>query len=279
MSSVIVATRAVRSKRVQSEEEPMNASLMKTKDFQLDVVVQGFPGRSVCHGGLGWSTIALLRSPGRCTVIDTGGFGVRRHLIHRLSEHGVAPEAVTDVVLTHSHYDHAVNWVLFPNARVYIAQAELDWALTVPPGRTPVAELYAAELKKSPRLCALKGGDELFPGLTAHHSPGHTPHHLIYRLSAAEHDVIFTGDAVKNRAEMVSRTADATLDVPASKRTILEIWDMWRRRPGSLLVPGHDVPMVVEDGAPRYVGRREAAISAWFGDDLEQVTTFQLVQP
>ena len=29
--------------------------------YKLDVLVQGYPGKSVCHGGLGWSTIALLR--------------------------------------------------------------------------------------------------------------------------------------------------------------------------------------------------------------------------
>jgi hypothetical protein len=25
-------------------------------------VVQGFPGKSVCHGGLGWSTVVLVRA-------------------------------------------------------------------------------------------------------------------------------------------------------------------------------------------------------------------------
>ena len=29
--------------------------------YQIDLLVQGYPGKSVCHGSLGWSTIALLR--------------------------------------------------------------------------------------------------------------------------------------------------------------------------------------------------------------------------
>jgi hypothetical protein len=29
--------------------------------YELDVLVQSYPGKSVCHGGLGWSTIARLR--------------------------------------------------------------------------------------------------------------------------------------------------------------------------------------------------------------------------
>jgi hypothetical protein len=28
---------------------------MKIDDYEIDIVVQGFPGKSVCHGGLGWS--------------------------------------------------------------------------------------------------------------------------------------------------------------------------------------------------------------------------------
>ena len=38
---------------------------IKLEDYEIDVLIQGFPGRMVCHGGLGWSTIALIR--GRAT--------------------------------------------------------------------------------------------------------------------------------------------------------------------------------------------------------------------
>ena len=38
--------------------------------YRLDILVQGFPGKAICHGGLGWSTIALLRSADRKILID-----------------------------------------------------------------------------------------------------------------------------------------------------------------------------------------------------------------
>ena len=41
-------------------------------------------------------------------------------------------------------------------------------------------------------------------------------------------------------------------------------------------MPGHDVPMVLENGNPKYIDKREAAISAWFGDDMETTTLFKL---
>ena len=33
--------------------------------YDIDVIVIGYPGKTVCHGGLGWSTIVLLRGHGR----------------------------------------------------------------------------------------------------------------------------------------------------------------------------------------------------------------------
>ena len=42
--------------------------------YEIEIAVQGYPGKAVCHGGLGWSTIALLRGHGRVALIDTGSW-------------------------------------------------------------------------------------------------------------------------------------------------------------------------------------------------------------
>jgi hypothetical protein len=34
--------------------------------------------------------------------------------------------------------------------------------------------------------------------------------------------------------------------------------------------------MMQTDGRPQYIGPRQAAINAWFGDDLETTTSFAL---
>ena len=143
-------------------------------------------------------------------------------------------------------------------------------------GRTPVAEFYAIELKKHPRVELLQDGDEVLPNMIAMDAPGHTPGHLMFVLSKGSRDVLFTGDAAKNRAELLSMTADASMNEAQSKASFKKMWDLWRRRPDNLLVPGHDIPMILKDGKPVYVGEREAAIVAWRGDDLEQLTTYDL---
>jgi hypothetical protein len=87
--------------------------------------------------------------------------------------------------------------------------------------------------------------------------------------------VIFTGDTAKNRAELLSREVDATEDIAQSKASIDAIWQLWLSQPGSVLVPGHDLSMRLdEDGTPHYIGQRRAGISAWFSETLEQTTEF-----
>src|SRR3954453_7494465 len=100
--------------------------------FSIDVLVQGFPGKTVCHGGLGWSTVALVRGHDRVILIDAGNFGMRKLITERLPAHGLTPNDVTDVVLTHAHYDHSINWPMFAAARVLIGRQELDWAVAQP---------------------------------------------------------------------------------------------------------------------------------------------------
>lgn len=245
--------------------------------YTIDILVQGFPGKSVCHGGLGWSSIVLLRGHGRVALVDVGAFGIRGALIAHLASRGLAPRDVTDVILTHSHFDHSVNWVLFSHARIVIGAAELDWSVAEPWGETPVPELYVRELKAWPTVATVADGEEVLPGVTAHLAPGHTPGCLVFVLQGEEHDVVFIGDAAKNRAELVSRTTDMTYDPAVSARSIELIWQLWRRRAGTVVIPGHDLPMLQDDGATRYIGQREAAISAWYGDDMEQTTLIQLV--
>lgn len=244
--------------------------------YSVDILVQGYPGKTVCHGQLGWSTIVLLRGHGRVALIDVGSFSIRRALVGHLADHGLTPGDVTDILLTHAHWDHSVNWTMFSHATVAIGRDELAWAVQQPWGLTSVPELYMRELDAWPTLRRLREGDAALPGIIAYDAPGHTPGCLIYVLRGREHDVIFTGDAAKNRAELLSGTTDMTIDPALSAASLALIWRLWRERPDTVVIPGHDLPMVLDDGEIRFVGVREAAITAWFGDDLEQTTTINL---
>ncbi|MBM4372420.1 MAG: MBL fold metallo-hydrolase [Deltaproteobacteria bacterium] len=145
------------------------------------------------HMGL-WGL--LLRSPGRCILVDSGvwaGFGDKLRSIYAVEpgqeQRGTVPSPdpgeVTDLVLTHLHFDHAGGAVLptedgprltFPRATYHVCRTQLDWALH--PSPRDMAS-YAAEMvltiRENPRLNSWEGTLDLGDGVTLHAVGGHTP--------------------------------------------------------------------------------------------------------
>lgn len=245
--------------------------------WTVETLLQGYPGKSKYHGGLGWSTVALARGPGgRIALLDTGGFGARRRLLAQLQAAGVAPEAVTDLLLTHLHYDHCLNWPMFPNATLHVGAAELEMALALPDGDPLYPEFTVRELARHPRLRRLRDGATELPGIGCFTAPGHTLHHLVFVLEGARR-VIFSADVAKNRAELASGRADMTLDAAAHAASIARLNALWREVPGSVLMPGHDLPLALDD-AGRMVPQDAlaCAIEAQLTNQFGAVTQFDL---
>jgi len=245
--------------------------------WTVEILLQGYPGKSKYHGGLGWSTVALARGPGgRIALLDTGGFGARRRLLVQLQEAGVAPEAVTDLLLTHLHYDHCLNWPMFPNATPHVGAAELEMALALPDGDPLYPEFTVRELARHPRLRRLRDGGTDLPGVHCFTAPGHTLHHLVFVLEGARR-CIFSADVAKNRAELASGRADMTLDAAAHAASIARLNALWREVPGTVLMPGHDLPLALDDaGRMVPLGERACAIEAQLTEEFGNITRFDL---
>jgi glyoxylase-like metal-dependent hydrolase (beta-lactamase superfamily II) len=245
--------------------------------WTVEVLVQGYPGKSKEQGGLGWSTVALARGPGgRIALLDTGRLGVRKVLLDRLKAAGVTPAEVTDVLITHVHYDHCENWAMFPQARIHAPGAELDWACAQPEGAPMLPEFTLRALAASPRLHRLVEGPTGLPGIACFEAPGHSPHHLVFVLEGAP-PVIFSADVAKNRAELATARADISIDPVQHAASIARLLEAWRARPGCVLLVGHDVPMVLDAaGQPQPLEVQRNAIEAWLGASLEEATVFPL---
>jgi glyoxylase-like metal-dependent hydrolase (beta-lactamase superfamily II) len=156
----------------------------------------------------------------------------------------------------------------------------MAWATAQPPGFNPLPEFYVADLARHPRLHLLDDSQAFLPGFTAHLCPGHTPGCLVYRLTGNDVPVVFSGDAAKNRAELLSMATDMTMDAGASRASLDRIWGLWRQAPGSLLIPGHDLTMRLgANGKPEYVGERRAGIASWFAEDLAVMEQFDISAP
>src|SRR6202142_4545033 len=82
-------------------------------------------------------TIWLLRGSGRNILVDSGFYHDRFfkdcHVTDftkpsdALKRVGLKPEDITDVIITHMHWDHADGMDLFPNARIWIQKDELQY--------------------------------------------------------------------------------------------------------------------------------------------------------
>ena len=71
----------------------------------------------------------VIKGGGRSWVLDTGfdaamaakrGRHITRPVAEGLTAIGVPPDGVSDVVISHLHYDHCGNHTLFPQARYHL---------------------------------------------------------------------------------------------------------------------------------------------------------------
>ncbi len=244
--------------------------------WTVEVLIQGYPGKSKEQGGLGWSTVALARAGDRVVLLDTGRLGTRKVLAERLKERGLTPDEVTDVLITHVHYDHCENWPMFRRATIHAPGKELDWALAQPEGSPMLPEFALRALAASPRLHRLEDGQTGLPGISCFEAPGHSLHHLVFVLDG-EPATIFSADVAKNRAEIATRKADISIDPVVHAQSIARLVKEWESRPGAVLIVGHDLPMTRgADGRPVVHGTQRNAVDAWLGESLEEVTKFPL---
>jgi len=128
---------------------------------------------------------------------------------------GVKVEDITDVVFTHLHFDH-VGWatqkgaVVFPNATYRVHTA--DWEHFVESNEP--SDLAVRKL--SPLLKQLETFDRdgaLLPGLSARHTPGHTPGSTVYIVSEGAERALFLGDVVHSPVELSERDWEAVFDL------------------------------------------------------------------
>ena len=115
---------------------------------QLDVLFDGYGDDGVA------STVSLIRDGDLVAVVDPGMVPSRSVILEPLAALGIAPEDVTDVVISHHHPDHTINIALFPDVRIHD-----HWAIYHHDQWTP----------RSADGVALSAGVRLME------TPGHTP--------------------------------------------------------------------------------------------------------
>jgi glyoxylase-like metal-dependent hydrolase (beta-lactamase superfamily II) len=207
-----------------------------------------------------------LLDDGERRVLVDAGQPAYIPLIHEgLAKLGLRPEDVTDVLLTHMHWDHVANFTMFANATTWVGEKELAWAAEQPAGTKFIPDLHVQELlRRTEGVERISAGQEFLPGIHAIASPGHTPHHLAFFTERTAESMIFAGDSVKNIHELASLRADSSMDDEQSVATIDRLRSLLTDTSGVLL-PGHDVGLSLIDGDVQRV-RPQHAILGYFAD-------------
>ena len=211
-------------------------------------LVEGFPGKSSSHGAFGWSSLWLLDDGIRRVLVDAGQPAYIPLIHDGLARLGLTTDDVTDVLLTHMHWDHVANFTMFAHARTWVGEKELAWAAEQPAGTKFIPDLHVQELlRRGDAVGRISAGEEFLPGIHAVASPGHTPHHLAFFTERAEQSMIFAGDSVKNVHELTTLRADSSMDDDASTTTIDRLRSLMNDS-ACVLMPGHDVALALAEG-------------------------------
>lgn len=200
----------------------------------------------------------VVKGKHRTFLVDTG-FNAetaarrKRVLIEEpatlLRQVGVEPDDVTDVVVTHMHYDHVGNLAAFPCATFHIQDAEMAFCT----GRCMCHDAFkrpfelsdvltATRLLFSGRLKFHDGDSALAEGLTLHHLGGHTRGLQALRAWTRRGWIVLASDAAHYWANIRNRSPfPIVADVTRMFEAYCRIEDL---ADGPLhVIPGHD-PLV-----------------------------------
>lgn len=203
--------------------------------------------------------IWVIRNSARTIVVDTGfdqTAGEERNrqlLIHPvdvLRSLNVQPDSVTDVILTHLHYDHAGNLAAFPAAVFHLQDAEIAYAtgrcMCQPRSRRAfrvqdVQSMIALVYEQRVRFT--EGDAELWPGISVHLVPGHSRGLQCVRIVTASGALVLASDACHFYANMET---DNPFPIASDLDAMYLSWARLRELAGDpcRIVPGHD-PLVM----------------------------------
>ncbi len=153
----------------------------------------------------------VIRNAERTLIVDTGfdaaeaanrGRAILRTPAVALSALGIDAATVTDVVITHLHYDHAGTLGAFPTARFHLQAAEMAYAtgpcMCHDAMRLPFTAEHVCQMVKnvySGRVIFYDGDAEVAPGITVHKIGGHSRGLQVVRVMTPHGPVVVASDA------------------------------------------------------------------------------------
>jgi glyoxylase-like metal-dependent hydrolase (beta-lactamase superfamily II) len=218
-----------------------------------DLVAGADPARKIDIPTMFW----VIRGGGRNILVDSGFYREQFFRQWKVADFekpseavkrvGLKPEDVTDIVLTHMHWDHADGVDLFPKARVWIQKAEYEYytgeawqSRRTHGGIEPDDVLVLVKLNTEGRVTLVDGDErEILPGITCYTGGKHTYASQFLTVSTAKGAVVLASDNVYlyeglEKHAPIAGALDAASNLRAQDRMRTLAPDP------RLIVPGHD---------------------------------------
>jgi glyoxylase-like metal-dependent hydrolase (beta-lactamase superfamily II) len=170
-----------------------------------------------------------------------------------IEEAGVKAGDITDVIISHIHWDHADGFDLFPNAKIWIQKEELEYyageAWSGGKKRTaadPDDIVGLVKMNTEGRLALVNGdAQEILPGITAYIGGKHTYQSQFIGVKSAAGTVVLASDNVYMYLNLEKHEPIAqSLDKQSNLRAQDRMKDIASNP--KLIIPGHD-PAVMKN--------------------------------
>lgn len=206
--------------------------------------------------------VDVLKAPGRVVLFDSGFYrdkfmtqwkpvGYSKPSEAVAAGLGISPDQVTDVIISHSHWDHADGADLFPNAKIWIQREEYEYyvgadgAVAHTGGADALDAKMLFDLNAAGRVRLVEGdAKEILPGITAYTGGKHTFQSQYIGVNTRSGVVVLASDNAYLYENLekhlaISQTLDAASNLAAQTRMATIAASP------KLIVPGHD-PAVFE---------------------------------
>ena len=210
-------------------------------------------------------TVSLLRGSGRTVLVDAGFY--RDKFVQRwkpadflppseaLARAGVRAEDVTDIIVSHIHWDHVDGVDLFPNARVWIQKDEYQHHIGAQGGQLdraidPDDAKMLATLASRGRVNQIEGDStEIIPGITVFTGGKHTFASQYATVRTKSGTAVIASDNLYLYENLdthrpIAQTLDSLSNLAAQER-MMRLATVPR-----LIVPGHDPAVFVRFAKP-----------------------------
>ena len=202
-------------------------------------------------------TVWVIRGAGRVVLVDAGFYrdkfierwkpqGFVKPSVALESGLGIRPDDVTDIIISHSHWDHADGADLFPAAKIWIQRDEYSYyvgdngTVAHPGGADADVAKMLFGLNAAGRVQMVDGdAKEILPGITVYTGGKHTFGSQFVSVRTGAGAVVLASDNAYlyenlDRGLAIAQTLDAASNVAAQAR-MLKL-----AASPALVVPGHD---------------------------------------